>query len=218
MRETASPGVPIRSLILVPSVITLAITLLRLAGELQNWSPTLFSRQAGGGGALIGISWLVPVFGMYFAVRLVKLGFRPASYGQLYGRALGAFALVLLLGFGVFKAGASPLVGLVTFAVASIVAVVIALPAWPALGRTLLAYAFAARVPVAIVMLFAIFGNWGTHYDVSPPDASAVDQLTPLMKWVEIGLLPQMTIWIYVTVVGGLLFGGIAAAVAGRNR
>jgi CHASE2 domain-containing sensor protein len=36
-----------RQLILVPAVITLAVTLLRLVGELQNWSPTLFSREPG---------------------------------------------------------------------------------------------------------------------------------------------------------------------------
>jgi hypothetical protein len=34
----------IGKLILVPSVITLAVTLLRLVGELQGWSPTLFNR------------------------------------------------------------------------------------------------------------------------------------------------------------------------------
>ena len=38
-------------LILVPAVITLAVTLLRLVGELQDWSPALFSKAPGGGGA-----------------------------------------------------------------------------------------------------------------------------------------------------------------------
>ena len=44
-------AVPVRQLILVPSVITLAVTLLRLVGELQNWSPRLFNKEPGGGGA-----------------------------------------------------------------------------------------------------------------------------------------------------------------------
>src|SRR3990172_9861836 len=39
-----------RKLILVPAVITLAVTLLRLVGELQGWSEGLFNRSAGGGG------------------------------------------------------------------------------------------------------------------------------------------------------------------------
>ena len=30
--------------ILVPALITLAVTILRLVGELQGWSPALFSR------------------------------------------------------------------------------------------------------------------------------------------------------------------------------
>ncbi len=45
-------------LILVPAIVTLAVTLLRLVGELQDWSPRLFSKEAGGGGALVGIAWL----------------------------------------------------------------------------------------------------------------------------------------------------------------
>ena len=31
--------------------------------------------------------------------------------------------------------------------------------------RELIAYAFAARIPVLIVMFFAMRGGWGTHYD-----------------------------------------------------
>jgi hypothetical protein len=34
----------LRSLILVPAVITLAVTLLRLVGELLRWDPSFFSR------------------------------------------------------------------------------------------------------------------------------------------------------------------------------
>ena len=65
-------------LILVPAVITLAVTLLRLVGELQGWSPALFSRAAGGG-RLVGISWLVPVFGAWFGWKLARAGSGPAA-------------------------------------------------------------------------------------------------------------------------------------------
>ena len=41
-------AVPVRVLILVPSLITLAITILRLVGELENWSPRYFGKAAGG--------------------------------------------------------------------------------------------------------------------------------------------------------------------------
>ena len=46
----------------------------------------------------------------------------------------------------------------------------LAVVGWPSLGKTLFAYGYAARIPVAIVMYFAIRGSWGTHYDALPPD------------------------------------------------
>ena len=210
---TDAKAVPIKDLILIPSLVTLAITLLRLIGELQNWSPALFNKSAGGGGALVGISWLIVVFGFYFGWRLAQMGHAPASAGKVAGTSL---LVVLIVG------GASYLAGRISqnaffgaFIVGSVLAVVLTKKLWPALWQTLLAYAFAARIPVAIVMLAAILGNWGTHYDVPPPNFP--DTYSPLMKWVLIGLVPQMTIWIYLTVVGGLFFGGIAATVA-RKR
>ena len=52
----------IGKLILVPAVITLAVTLLRLVGELQGWSPALFNRgDKAWSPGLVGIVWLVPV-------------------------------------------------------------------------------------------------------------------------------------------------------------
>jgi hypothetical protein len=36
---------------------------------------------------------------------------------------------------------------------------------WPALFRVLLAYGLASRLVVTLVMLFAMLGDWGTHYD-----------------------------------------------------
>ena len=45
-----------RKLILVPALITLAVTLLRLTGELLHWSKTLFNPAPGGGGAIVGLS------------------------------------------------------------------------------------------------------------------------------------------------------------------
>ena len=204
------------SLILVPAVITLAVTLLRLVGELQGWSPLFFSKEAGGGGALVGISWLVLVFGAWFGWKLARAGQGPGAVGRAIGLTILAFAILPVLGFAANAAGMSQQ-SLSTFAVyvvGAIVGLVIGLRAWPALGRTLLAYAFAARIPVALVMLVAILGNWGTHYDVAPPDFPA---MAPLSKWLLIGLLPQMTIWIWFTVVVGSLFGILAGALGSRR-
>jgi len=93
----------IRRLIVVPAVITLAVTLLRLVGELRHWSPTLFSREAGGAGALVGIVWLVPIFGIYFAIRLNKAGQGPASRGRAIGFAVAALLAEVVLGFAIFR-------------------------------------------------------------------------------------------------------------------
>jgi hypothetical protein len=77
----------IGKLILVPAVITLAVTLLRLVGESQGWSPILFDRgEEARSPSLVGIVWLVPVFGAWFGWKLTRAGSGPGSLG----RALGA--------------------------------------------------------------------------------------------------------------------------------
>ena len=205
-------------LIVVPALITLAVTLLRLTGELLHWSPALFNPEAGGGGALVGISWLPPLFGLYFAFRLAQSGHAPGPLGRGFGLVLLAVALVPVSGAFAAAAGVDQqsLAMLSVYIVASVVAIPIAVRAWPALGRTLLAYAFAARIPVVVVMLLAILGNWGTHYDV-PPSAD-FPAMGPWAKWFWIGLLPQMTVWIAYTVVIGALVGiGMGALVARRR-
>jgi hypothetical protein len=205
-----------KNLILVPAVITLAVTLLRLTGELLHWSPKLFNPAAGGGGALVGIAWLVPVFGAWFGWKLARAGERPASVGKAIGFAVLGFAIMPALGFLAIKLFGLPQQGLSTFAVFIVLALIgafLAYRAWPGLGKTLFAYALAARIPVIIVMLVAMLGNWGTHYDVAPPDFPAMGAI---QKWLMIGVLPQLTIWIWFTIALGAIAGSIAAAVAGR--
>jgi len=67
---------------------------------------------------------------------------------------------------------------------------------------------------VILVMLVAMLGNWGTHYDVPPPNFPAMGTLA---KWFAIGVVPQLSIWIWYTVVVGMIFGIAAAAVGGRR-
>ena len=47
-------------------------------------------------------------------------------------------------------------------------------------------------------MFLAIRGNWGTHYDASPPMLS---HLSFAAKFLYTAILPQMTLWIGWTVV-----------------
>jgi hypothetical protein len=201
----------VRRLVLVPALITLAVTLLRLAGELLHWSPSLFNRDAGGGGAIVGIVWLIAVFGIYFALRLVWQRDEPARIAPVVGRAMLAFAFnTAAFVAAVMLLPKAPVAQLGIFAVTSWLAIWIAYPAWPALWRVLLAYAFAARIPVMIVMFLAIFGGWDTHYAKPRPDFPPMGHWG-LFFWTA--LLPQASVWIYLTVVGGLLFGALAAGV-----
>jgi hypothetical protein len=207
-------------MVMWPAVITFAITMIRLGGELLNWSPALFNRQAGGGGALVGISWLPPVFGVLFAIQLVRLGFGPASGGRAVGRALlGVVTTAAIIGTGValkiLGDQQFSFAGLMVFTGALAAGAAVAWSGWPALGRTMLAYAFAARIPVAAVMLLAMILDWGTHYDVAPP---GFPEMGVLQKWLFIGALPQFTTWIAITILMGMLFGAVTGAVKMRGR
>jgi hypothetical protein len=205
----------IRTLVLVPAIISLGITLLRLTGELANWSPLLFSRQAGGGGALVGISWLIPIFGIYFAVRLARDGYGPASRGRAVGLAfLGTVVFAGLVAV-TFQLGLPPVLGLVLANLGTVAGAAIAYRGWPAFGKTALAYGLAARVPVAIVMLVAILANWGTHYELGPP---GFPEMSPIPKWIVIGLIPQMMLWISLTITAGALFGSLAVLFVSPRR
>jgi hypothetical protein len=209
----------IRKLVFWPAVITLAVTLLRLTGELLHWSPSLFSPAPGGGGSLVGISWLPPLFGILFAIQLVRLGLGPVSGGRAVVRALlglvaTAAVITICIKLGLITEGAPSLTSLLLFTAGMAIGAAIAWSGWPELGRTLLVYAFAARVPVALLMLVAMFGNWGTHYDVVPP---GFPEMSVFAKWFMIGAIPQLTIWIAFTVLTGALTGAITAAIVSRR-
>jgi len=200
-------------LILVPAIVTLVVTLLRLVGERLGWSKLFFNPAAGGGLAIVGIAWLVPIFGIYFALKLARRAEGPGNAWRAVGMAVLGLVVPIAAGFGANALHFGPRRQLATFAVVSVIAVALAWSGWPALGRTLVAYGFAARIPVALVMLVAVFGNWGTHYDVVPPELAYMNQMAPVVKWFWIGLVPQMTIWIMFTVVLGMLLGALAVGV-----
>ena len=212
---TTDPQKPfLTSLILTPALITLAVTVLRLIGELQHWSPRFFSREAGGAGAVVGIVWLVPIFAVYFAWKLAKASLAPGA-GRVIAHGAVSFGLMVLTIVVGHQTIPSQRAQFGVYLVASVIAAWIAYRGWPALGRTLLAYGLASRLPVALVMLVAIYANWGTHYDVPPPN---FPEMAPLPKWFMIGFLPQMFMWIPFTIYLGTLFGGLALLAAGRRR
>ena len=214
-RSAAAPT-GVARLVVAPAVATLAVTLLRLVGELQGWSSTFFSRAPGGGGSIVGIAWLVPVFGAWFGWSLGRRGEEPASLGRALGLVAAAIAALPVSGLLAVRAGlgAEELRTLYVYAVVAVAGTALAARAWPLLGRVLLVYGLAARVPVALVMLAAMLGSWGTHYDVAPPGLPA---MSVGARWLAIGLLPQLTVWLWFTVAVGMLFG-LAAGALGRRR
>jgi len=213
MADTSRPRT--LDLVLVPAIITLAVTALRLIGELQHWSSTLFNRAGGGGGAIVGISWLPLIFGVYFAVKLLKAGEGPASKGKAFGMAVLGLAVGPLAIFAARTMGASQLATIATACLAFLVGGIVAAQGWKRLGWTLFIYGLAARVPVAALMLPAIIGKWGTHYDALPPNFPAMGAV---QTWLMVGLFPQMTLWIGITLVAGMLVGSITAALVGNRR
>ena len=210
-----SEKLDVKGLILIPAIITLAVSCLRLIGELLEWSSFLFGKAAGGGGSLIGIVWLVPIFGIYFGWRLTKMGSPAKSPGKLIALSLlsavivfGVFGLLLAVSLGM------PTLAIIVVGVISIGAMYLVKSSWPELFKTLVTYAFAARVPVILIMFFAIMGNWGTHYDAPPPE---MEGMSWFVEWVVTGLIPQATVWIWFTVTFGALFAGLGALVLKKS-
>jgi hypothetical protein len=212
-------SISITSLITIPALITLGITILRLVGELEHWPKPWFSTAAGGGGAIIGISWLPIIFGPYFALKLAGAGDGPSSIGKAIGLALAGLVILVLGGViaGV-TASHHPNLTVVGFLVMLVAAFIPGI-GWRSLGNTLLAYAFAARIPVLIVMFLAMRGNggqgWGTHYDAAPPNFPFHSFAA---RFFYTGVVPQLALWIGWTVVVGSIFGIIAAAIARRGK
>jgi hypothetical protein len=216
---TDTKSVSIKSLITVPALITLGITILRLVGELQHWPKLLFNPEAGGGGAIVGISWLPIIFGPYFALKLAGAGDGPSSTGKSIGLAFLGFVVYFLAIWwaeSTFRhpSALSLIPLLVTLAAAFIPRI-----GWRSFGNTLIAYAFAARIPVLIVMLLALAGNggqgWGTHYDAVMPQLA---QASLGKKFLIEAFVPQMTMWIGWTVAVGSVVGAMVAAVARRGK
>ncbi|MCK5943622.1 MAG: hypothetical protein KAI24_16685, partial [Planctomycetes bacterium] len=213
------PGV--LSLVLIPAVLTLIVTVVRLVGELQGWSPLWFANDAPGAKdsnpGLVGIGWLIPVFGFWFGLRLRRVKGLPPHAGKA-ALAFVIAAVVLIGGFALFTA-----LGIVTvpseeqtaeptglaYAVGLVAAsVLIMLVGAGRLAVTLLIYAVLARLPVIAVTWLAVANGWDTHHVKLPVGTvlpEGVDKVTFLA-------VPQLTFWIALTMIFGGLCGCAGAA------
>jgi hypothetical protein len=200
---------------LPPALVALAVTLLRLAGELRGWSEAWFSRAtsgllpAGAASWLVGITWLALPFGAWFAWRLLRSGTATPRAGRAV--LVAAVALVVLYG-GTRLVGRLGL-GFPAFLLAiwtvGVLAAVLAFQAWPALGRVLLAYGLLSRAVVALVMFLAMRGRWGTHYDYA--DVPRVQELPFGTAYVMLAFVPQLVFWVAYTIVVGMVAGAAVA-------
>ena len=150
-------------LILVPALITLGVTIARLAAELGGAPKWLANNAAGGPGALLGIAWLAPLFGIYFARRL----------------------------HGV----AHP---------------------YRALAKTLIAYGYAARIPVFLITMLAIVNHWDTHYSKFSQPGDPEPSLGMKILFTAIF---QLGAWVFVWTLGtGMLTGSLTYLFLRRRR
>jgi hypothetical protein len=199
------------------------MTLLRLAGERMGWSEVWFSRVTAGlvpasaVSWVVGITWLALPFGAYLAWRLARSGEAPSAPGR---------SSLIALAAAVFLYAAPRLVlphlplGFPSFLLAiwsvGVLAAALAWTAWPSLARVLLVYGLLSRFVVAVVMLVAMRGRWGTHYDYA--DVPRFQQMPFWSGFFWLAFFPQMVFWVSFTIVAGMLAGTLYAAVAGRAR
>jgi hypothetical protein len=210
MNARAQCSIP--RLILVPAVITLAVTVLRLVGELEHWSKTWFNPEQGGFLAVVGIVWLVPVFGIYFALKLSGIGHGTEHLGHAIAHAILG-AILLGVGFYLLNGGVIPgMRGVVVMWALAALGALLQLPPWRSLFKVLLAYGYAARIPVAIVMALATWAGWQSHYSAAVPGESKLE-----MYFIA-AFIPQLVWWVAFTVVVGSLFGTLATAIVRGRR
>jgi len=210
LEPNAGPKIPTLQLILVPNLITLAVTVLRLVGELQGWSSRWFNPAPGGPWAIVGIVWLVPVFGVYFALKLEGAGEGPSLVIRAIVFAILG-AMVFTLGFVLFQKVFQSSFGLVILWGLAAAGAALQFSPWRGLFKVLTAYGYAARIPVAVVMFVATQADWKSHYSAR---ALPVSEMSPLAQYFLFGFVPQLVWWVSFTVVVGSLFGALAVAAA----
>lgn len=189
----------ITPIVLLAGLITLLVTLLRLYGECHDWNPRFFSKEPGGQGAIVGISWLVVPFGFWFGRRIAQSRGRPPM-GRAWLFTLLPIPLLFAAGSMVSKLYPDDIKAMgMVLGIGVPAGALLLLLAWPRAFAANLLYAVLARVPVIAVQYIAIDKNWGTHFEkvhakLEPMDAA--QRASALMQ-------AQATFWIGYTVIAG---------------
>lgn len=216
MRAMAEPGsVRFLPLVLVASFLTLLLTIVRTLGEALHWHAKWFPSAPGGAMSLLGIVWLVPLFGFLFGRRAAQAGSRPPFLAAFAVPLLGLAAIIAAVGWlGTKLQGQELYDGMATlFAVAPAVAL-LGLFVWPRVFFVTLAYGLLARIPVAIVQWLDLTQGWGTHYGMMHPALPA--ELTLDAKlW--LATLAQLGLWVPFTILAGTACAALGAATVRRE-
>lgn len=213
----------ILSLVLWPAVITLAVTVLKLVGQLKGWPEWLVGKPEVGSAGVIGIVWLVFVFGLWFGVRLDRAGRGPRSPGKSLlicvvgiAAAIGAMQGALAAGLAFFPSPEQPGEprGMPYFVGAMLLGCAFVVFAWGRAALVSFVYALFARIPVVIVTWLALHYGWDTHHVklgdgfTRPPD----DQLFAFLA------MPQLVFWPILTVMIGTAMACLGALMFGKRR
>lgn len=210
-----SPSPRVGALVFVPVVVSWLVTATRVVGECRGLGAPWVSSAPGGGNAVLGVVWLVPLFGAWFGWRLGRTT-RP-------WRALALHLLASALYVGGFQVAGrvdgSTAIGLtmqiLTMGAVSVVVALLAWLAWPRMFVVSMVYAFAVRIPIAALTFAAVFGVWGTHLEKFGPNDYA-----GFGPWPQATLLAftQVVFWTSFTAAAGGLFGSLAALATGHRR
>lgn len=214
--------------VLIAGVLTLIVSAVRLYGERHGWDPKFFGPGPGGvnltkdaagveqkAPGLLGIAFLVPIFGFWFGAVMSRSGNRPRSPGKalglhLLGMAVFAGSFVAIMRF--MQPDTHSLEGvqkmLYMSCAGAALAALVALAAWPRMWVTNLIYGLLARIPVVGITYVACQRNWDTHHTKLGPDNLQVAD--PMVKafWLSV---PQLTIWPVFTILVGGLFATLGA-------
>ncbi|MFY9344633.1 MAG: hypothetical protein WAT39_19225 [Planctomycetota bacterium] len=184
--------------VFIAALISLVVTLVRLLGEQQKWAPALFGTSSGGGGAILGITWLVLPFGFWFGRRLAQNGHRPASTGKSLLLPLLGFGLAIGVGMTVFNLDLSWHTRAWCMNIGTALAGLLAFVAWRRCWFVCAFYGVLARVPVIVVQYVSLEKGWDNHFAKGPPGSDPADLLFLLT-------LAQAVFWpfAFTTLVGG---------------
>lgn len=212
MAETSNVGVV--KPVLIAGAITLLVTLLRFYGETHDWAPKLFSKEPGGAGALIGISWLVIPVGFWLGRRVARAYGRPASMPRAV--ALAALAIAGFAGGIFFVTWQWPndfdALG-VYLGLGTPIASLLLLAGWPRMFFVNLVYAALARIPVIAVQYYAIGEDLGTHFEKVAPEFGA----RPPEVRAQMLMQAQLCFWIPFTIIACGVFALLGALTVRRR-